>query len=324
MQAQLPDSPYVGLWSRLQSFDPHELGRLVSTRRAVRASLMRVTIHLVTARDFLALRPLTQPIIERAFGRTDFGKSLAGLDVDEVVAAGRALLLEQPLTRADLGRLLAEQWPDRDPISLATAVTWLTPLVQVPPRGVWRQSGRPTWALADSWLGRSLDAKPSVDKMVLRYLRAFGPASVADATAWSRLTGLREVFERLRGKLETFRDENGRELFDVPDAVLPDADTPAPPRFLHDYDNVLLGHADRSRVFSPEHRGTVIGAPTVLVDGFVRATWKAERKRGTATLTIRPLTRLGKAEREAVIEEASRLAEFLEPDGEHDVRFVTD
>jgi hypothetical protein len=322
MQAQVPGSPYVGLWSRIEAFDPNVLGRLVETRRAVRLSLMRVTLHLATARDALALRALIQPMMTRSFATTDFGRNVAGVDMRELLAAGRALLSDQPLSRIELGRQLAERFPGHDPLSLASAVVWSTPLVQVPPRGVWGRTGRPMWTSLESWLGRPLSAKPNVDAMVLRYLRAFGPATVGDAHAWSRLNGLREVFERLRPKLRTFTDEHGRELFDIRNGALPSPDTPAPPRFLPEYDNVLIGHADRSRIFL-DNRSRIIGRPTVLIDGFVRATWKIERKRDSAALTIRPITRLGEGERGPVVEEGRRLAQFLAPDAEHDVRITS-
>jgi hypothetical protein len=304
MQAQVPDTPYTALWSRLKRFDPHELGSLIESGRAVRGSLMRVTLHLATARDFAALRPLIQPVMTAGFARTDAGLRSAGVDDDELLEHGSRLVAEQPRTRTELGRLLAEKWPGYDPLALASAVIWRLPMVQIPPRGVWGKRGNPTWA----HVGFPLDAEPDIDSMVLRYLRAFGPATVADASAWSRLTRLREVFERLRPTLRTFRDEQGRELFDVEDAPRPAEETPAPPRFLPEYDNVLIGHADRSRVFLDD-RKRIIGTRTVLVDGFVRATWAVERKRGLVVTPLEP-----PRHKDAIEQEGLALLDFLGAD----------
>ena len=309
MQAQVPNSPYVGLWTRLEGFQPNELADLINSRRAVRLGLMRNTIHLVTARDSLAQRPLYQSLFDRGWQTSHFGRNLVGIDISAVIAEATALMKERPRTFAELGKLLQRRWPERDATSLAYAIRYLVPIVQVPPRGIWGKSAQPTWTSTDLWLGRSLAANPSIDRLVVRYLTAFGPATVADVSAWSGLTGLREVVERLRPKLRTFRDERGRELFDVPDGPLPDPDTPAPPRFLPEYDNILIGHADRTRVIDHAYR-YVIFAGTLLVDGFVQGTWTIKRERNAATLTIEPLRRLTNTDRTAVAEEGERLLNF--------------
>jgi Winged helix DNA-binding domain len=181
--------------------------------------------------------------------------------------------------------------------------------------------------LAESWLGRPLPAAPSPEGMVERYLAAFGPASVNDLQAWSGLTRLREPVERLGAALRPFRDEHGRQLYDLPDAPRPDPDTPAPPRFLPAFDNLLLAHADRSRVMTAKHRRRVsygaVVEPTVLVDGRVVAVWRVAREHGAAVLEVELLTRLSGADRTAVAEEGMRLLDFAAADAAgHDVRFA--
>jgi hypothetical protein len=323
MQAQVPNSPYVGLWTRLEGFQPDELADLINTRRAVRLGLMRNTIHLVTARDALAQRPLYQSLFERAWQTTHFGRNLVGIDIRAVIAKANALMDEKPRTFSELGVLLHQHWPDRDATSLAYAIRYLVPIVQVPPRGIWGKSAQPTWTSTDLWLGRPPKTKPSIDKLIPRYLAAFGPASVADMSSWSGLTGLRAVVDRLRPQLRTFRDEGGRELFDIPDGPLPDSKTPAPPRFLPEFDNLLIGHHDRTRVIDHAYR-YVIFIGTLLVDGFVQGTWVIKRQRDTATLTIEPLRRLSATDRKAVVEEGERLLDFAASEAtRRDVRITT-
>jgi hypothetical protein len=326
MQAQVPMDPYIGLWTRLKSFDPVELSDLLTSRNAVRASLMRATIHLVTARDMRTLRPLMEPVIQRMFWTgSPFGRAIKGVDTEALVAMVRVLIEERPRTRAELRPLLAERWPDHDSDALS-AIGYLLPVVQVPPRGVWGQSGQATWTTAESWLDRPLDPEPSIDDLVMRYLAGYGPAAVMDIQAWCGLTKLKEVVERLRPGLREYRDESGRELFDVPDAPLPDADVPAPVRFLPEYDNSLLGYKDRTRMIGTEARrrldSDILGNfSTFLVDGFVAGRWKLAHERGAARITIEPVMRLSASDRAGLIDEGSRLAAFLVPDADtHDVR----
>ena len=316
-QAQEPPDPYVGLWSRLEGFDLAELGALIEDRHAVRASMMRATIHLITARDALRLRPLMSTVLERSFrSGSPFGRRLRGVDLDEVIAVGRASIEERPRTRAELVALFSERWPDADADAMGYAVQYLVPLVQVPPRGVWGRKGRATWATMEGWLGASLVDGSSIDDLVRRYLGAFGPATVMDMQAWCGLTRLREIFERLRPELRIDRNQAGRELFDLPDAPRPDPDTPAPPRFLPSYDNVTLGHADRTRIVSDELRREIMASAgmrptsTFLVDGTGAGTWSIGRDGENATLTIQPARRLTKRDRSALTEEAARMLEF--------------
>nr|WP_225937545.1 winged helix DNA-binding domain-containing protein [Myxococcus sp. RHSTA-1-4] len=329
LQAQSPNPPYYGLWTRLEGFRQEELATLLLERQVVRIVLMRGTIHLVTADDARRLRPLVQPMMERTLlAHATYGRSIAGLDLDALVAAGRALVEEEPRTMTELGALLAERWPDRDPNSLAQTLRGFAPLVQVPPRGIWGVGGQTRCTTLESWLGRPLDSSMSLEDLVLRYLAAFGPATAQDVQTWSGLTRLSETLEGLRPRLRTFRDEQGRELFDLPDAPRPDPDTPAPVRFLPEFDNVLVSHDDRTRVISDEDRkriatrnGMVPGG--LLVDGFFRGVWKLRQSRGTATLLIEPYKRLSAQERAAVEEEGKQLLDFAAADAKaRDLQFA--
>jgi hypothetical protein len=326
MQAQVPGNPYIALWSRLDGFQPEQLSDLIAERRAVRTTVMRTTIHLVSADDCLKLRPLMRPIMVQTLANTAWGRNIAGIKTAELIAAGRSLLDDQPLTRVELGARLKEQWPDRDAASLAWAISYLVPVVQVPPRGLWGKSGEARLTTVEAWLGRSLVSNASLDDMVLRYLAAFGPATVADIRVWSRLTGLRAIIERLRPRLVTFCDERGREIFDFPDAPRPDPETPAPPRFLPEYDNILLSHDYRGRIVPDNHglsmpagRGGELGS--LLVDGFLGGMWRITRERGKATLVIEPGGSWTRADRAAVTDEGARLLAFVAADArDHDIR----
>lgn len=316
LQAQNPPSPYLALAARLSRFDPASLSALVADRAAVRLALMRSTIHLVSARDALALRPVVQPASTRAIlPGGPWSKPLAGLEHAPLAAAARALVDEQPRTVAELGKLLAARFPDRDPPALAQGARALLPLVQVPPRGMWRRPGAPRVTTAERYLGAPLAADASPDALLLRYLAAFGPASPADAQTWSGLGNLREAFERLRPRLLVFRDERGRELYDLPGAPRPSERTAAPVRLLPDYDNLLLSHADRTRVIDDATRRALavpngVAPGTVLVDGFVRGSWKL----GDAALVLTPLADWSRAERAAAVAEGEGLLALLAPD----------
>lgn len=318
LQAQAPNPPYIGLWTRLESFRHEELSDLIVNRQAVRIALMRSTIHLVTARDCLAFRPVLQPLLERALIGS-YGKRLAGVDITSLAAAGRTLVEERPRTFSELGKLLLEQWPDRDPSALANAVRNFVPLVQIPPRGIWGSSGQAIHTSAEAWLGSPLSSAATPDEMIMRYLAAFGPATVKDMQVWSGLTRLGEAVDRLRPQLRSFVDRNGNELFDLPDAPMPDPDTPVPVRFLSEFDNMLLSYDDRTRIIADEHRPLVftengIIRATILVDGFVNGLWTIERKRKAADLIIRPFGPLSGEAFAALLEEGARLLEFAAAD----------
>ncbi|HSS51974.1 MAG TPA: winged helix DNA-binding domain-containing protein [Thermoanaerobaculia bacterium] len=322
LQAQSPSAPYIGLWSRLDGFRFDDLAGLIERRALVRIALMRSTIHLVTAADCLALRPVIQSVLDRGLKGT-YGRRLQGVDAGRLAAAGRALVEERPLIGSELGQLLQEQWPHHDADALANAVRAWVPLVQVPPRGIWGASGQATHTSAEAWLGRTLAADRRPDEMIQRYLASFGPATLKDMQVWSGLTGLREAVERLRPVLVTFRDEKGAELFDLPDAPRPDPSLLAPPRFLPEYDNLLLSHADRTRVIADEHRPVVFTKGTVLLDGFVRGIWKLDRNRDAAHLIVEPFKRLSTPDRTALADEGARLLNAAAPDAQdRDVRFI--
>lgn len=322
LQAQEPRDPYLALWSRLEGFRPEDLARLLEERRVVRIALMRSTIHLVSADDCLALRPVVQPVLDAELSRY---RDLRGVDVDAVLAFARDALAERPRSGRELRAVLAERFPEHDAGDLAYACRNLLALAQVPPRGVWGRSSQVILTTAETWLGRPLAAKPALESMVMRYFAAFGPATIADAAAWSGLSGLREIVERVRPCLRTFRDERGRALFDLPDAPRPDPMIPAPPRFLPEYDNALLSHADRTRFVSAEQRrafsrveGRVNG--TVLSEGFVFGVWQ---RRPDGTLVVSHTGRASKRTLTAITTEGRRLVRLIAPDAEQpDVRFV--
>jgi hypothetical protein len=259
--------------------------------------------------------------------RNTYRKRLADVDMDALEAAGRALVDEEPRTFAELGARLAERWPEHDADALAQAIRGLVPLVQVPPRGLWGGSGLAKHTSAEHWLGRPLDAQVDPDEIILRYLAVFGPATVADAQTWSGLTGLRAAVERLRPRLRTFRGEDGAELFDLPDAPRPNPETPAPLRFLPEYDNTLLSHADRARILAPEHKSLTFMLngmkAAVLLDGFVGATWKIAKEGRAAVLAVEPFAPLAPADRNALEEEGMALLRFAAADAEdHVVRLA--
>ncbi|MFI9557129.1 winged helix DNA-binding domain-containing protein [Nonomuraea endophytica] len=321
LQAQEPQEPFVGLWSRLRAFDPAELSDLLVRRGVVRTHLMRRTVHLLTAEDILAWRPRHDAMLrQRVLGT--YRRELTGVDLDELAAAGLAVMADgEPRSMAEIARAVAGRWPEPGTRALGEMlVAALIPMVQMPPRGVWRTKGGVRNTLLSSWLGRDLapspanGADPAGAALVRRYLVAYGPAATADVRAWSGLAGLPAAVASIRAELVTFRDERGRELLDLPDAPRPDPDTPAPVRFLPAFDNALLGYDDRTRIVDDAHRGlSVAGMRVVLADGRVAATWSVE----SGAVTVTPLRAFSRAERAEVAEQGQALASFLS-DGESD------
>ncbi|MFI0355305.1 winged helix DNA-binding domain-containing protein [Actinomadura sp. 9N407] len=322
LQAQEPQEPFIGLWSRLRDFDPAALSDLLTGRSVVRTHMMRCTIHLVTADDALAWRARHAAMLrQRILGV--YRREFDGVDLDELAAAGRAVLADGvPRSMTEIARALAERWPEPGPRVLGQMLIVLVPVAQLPPRGLWRTKAGVRNLPYTSWLGRDIDpldpdgSDPVGQALVRRYLAAFGPAASADLRAWCGLAGLPAAVAAIRDELVTFRDERGRELLDLPDAPRPDPDTPAPVRFLPAFDNAILGYHDRSRIIDDAHRGlSVAGERAVLVDGRVAATWKDEE----GTVIVSPLRSLSPAERTAVAEQGEEMASFL---SDHESRRV--
>lgn len=322
LQAQEPQEPFIGLWSRLTAFDPAVLSDLLTRRSVVRTHLMRRTVHLVTADDVLAWRARHDAMLrQRVLGV--YRDELKGVDLEELAADARDLMSDgDPRTAAEIVRALAGRWPGPGPRPLGEmVVAGLVPMAQAPPRGLWRTKGGVRNVALSSWLGRPVDppAPEGADDLVgqalvRRYLAAYGPAATADLRAWSGLAGLPGAVAAVRDELVRFRDERGRELLDLPDAPRPDRDTPAPVRFLPAFDNAILGYQDRGRIIDDAHRGlSVAGERVVLVDGRVAATWTVAED----VVTVDPLRTLSRADRAAVAEQGSELAVFLS-DGDSD------
>ncbi|WP_131737741.1 winged helix DNA-binding domain-containing protein [Actinomadura roseirufa] len=327
LQAQEPQEPFTGLWSRLRGFDPAVLSDLLVRRSVVRTHLMRRTVHLVPAADALAWRARHDSMLrQRVLGV--YRREFAGVDLDELAAAGRAVTADgEPRSTAELVRAVAGRRPDTAPQvaprALGEMLGALVPMAQAPPRGLWRVKAGVRHVPLSGWLGREVDppaaagSDPAGEAMVRRYLAAFGPAATADLRAWCGLAGMPAAVDATRPELVAFRDERGRELLDLPGAPRPDPGTPAPVRFLPAFDNALLGYQDRGRIVDDAHRGlSVAGARVVLVDGRVAATWTVEDE----AVTVTPLRRLSRADVADVAEEGRALAVFLSDGESHRVR----
>lgn len=317
LQAQFPRPVHAGLWSRLQTLEPGAVTTLAAEGAFVRGTLMRHTLHVCAAPDYLAFRHVVQPGVARAF-ESMAGRRVAGVDRERVLGAVRARLQAGPATQKELRTLLLELEPEGDESALGYLARSFTELVQAPSGKGWGWPAQPPYALPADALGAEPQRDPDPGPLLLRYLAAFGPASVRDMQTWSGLSGLGAVVDGLRDRLLVFAGEDGRELFDVPDAPRPDPDTPAPPRLLPEFDNLVVGHHDRTRLMDDEHRRRVSlpGArvlPTFLLDGRVAGTWRLAVKAQRATLTLAPFGRLRAADRRELVAEAEGMARFLEP-----------
>ena len=316
MQAQEPGPPYVGLWSRVRGFEAGRLAELIEARRVVRATSLRGTVHLHTAKDLLALRATIAPAIEAGILGVLRGRA-ADVDVAALVEEGRKLYGKGgTLTAKELRDALEKAHPDADVRALASVVRTHLALVRVPDGGRWGFTPKAPFTPAEDWLGKPAAKRANAPKLVERYLAAFGPATVGDAEAWLGGRGLAPAFDKRT--LRMFTDERGRELFDLPGAPRPPADTPSPVRFVPEFDNLVLAHKDRTRVISDDHRKGLTSKnlrvrATVLVDGRVAAFWRLEKKSGTATVVVEPLVRIKKVDRAEIEAEGEALARFMEP-----------
>ncbi|VFA99868.1 Uncharacterised protein [Nocardia cyriacigeorgica] len=316
LQAQDVPPPFVALWSRLADFDPATVSAGLLDRSLVRITLMRGTIHLVTAPDALRIAPLIQPELEKVPFRKGFNYgAMVGLDPDEVRRCGEEVLGDEPMSAAELRTRAAELFPDRDPGAVVQTWLYQLPVLQTPPRGMWRDNSRPVWSRVQPWLGAPLDPAYPVAELVVRYLRAFGPASTMDMQTWSKLTGMKAAVAQLGDRLRTYTDERGRTLYDLADAELADPDLPAPVRLLGWYDNALLSHQDRSRIApdGPPNTSRLLASP-ILIDGFLAGMYKVFPDKAAARMRISPNRDWTAREKIEVEAEASALLAFLEPD----------
>jgi len=318
MQAQEPRHPFTGLWTRIEGFEHDHLRRALLEREVVRATLMRATLHLMSAADYVALRMALQPPPSVAL--RVLGARSQGLDVDAVLPAASALLQGTALTFDEIRAALHEQFPDVNDRALGYAVRTLLALVMVPDEaGRWGYARVSPFALAEELLGEP-PAGADPEALVARYLGAFGPASARDMQTWSG-GAMKAVLEGMRDRLEVFQDERGRELFDLPESPRPDAGVPAPVRYLPEFDNLVLAHDDRTRVIADEHRPLVTTKnlrvkATFLVDGIVAGTWTIDVKRRVATLRLAPFGTLTKRVAEELEAEGEALLRFAEPQAE--------
>jgi winged helix DNA-binding protein len=309
LQAQYAPSSYVGLWSRLHGFDRDQLTRALEDRRAVQATLLRSTIHVVSAADY---PPFTEAVrrSRRDWWTRAARPQLEGVDLEAAAELVRERLAAGPARQAELVKLLTDKGY---PKVVWNGVGLWVDMVRVPPSGTWERRRADLYGLASDWLGPwRVEEADALEHLVRRYLAGFGPASLADLGSWAGmpLTPLRPVLERVGTR--RFRDDQGTELFDLPDAPLPDPGTPAPPRFLSTWDANLLVHARRTQLLPERYRPRIFSVraphsfPTFLVDGAVAGTWRHERGR----VHLEPFEPLTKATHRQLEDEAGRLAPF--------------
>lgn len=318
LQAQVPRPPHVALWSRLQKFDRDQLLKALHARTLVRGTMMRGTLHIMSAKDFLAYRSALQPALTAGM-MSVVGKGPLP-SVETLITAGRSAFGRKARPFEDVRAALKSRFPDAHERLMGYAVRMQLPLVQVPLDGeAWGFPADSDFALAEHWLKTKVGPGAGAGSLVLRYLAAFGPATTADMQGWLGIRGVAEVIAPIREKLLTLTDPRGKDVFDLPNAPRPGADVDAPIRFLPEYDSLILAHADRSRLIDEAHRKALVTKnlivpATFLIDGRVAGTWKIERKRATATLRLTPFAVIPKAAKSAIDEEGEALLRFVEPD----------
>ncbi len=317
-QGQQSNDPYIGLWSRLAGFSHASLTELIVGKRLARATTMRGTLHLHSAADLVGMRKLVQPVLDRMW-QSNFRRRFGDNDPDAVLAAAIEVADRGPATAGAIGKVLAGRFPTAEPLSMTVLLQVREIMVQVPPTRIWGSGHAPLLQRAPTYLPPTT-SNLDLTTLVRRYLAAYGPASVNDMQSWCGLTKLGEIFELIRGELVTFVAPDGRELFDLPDAPRPDADTPAAIRFMPLFDNALLGYDNRSRIVAEDdaRRFNVLAeyTPTVLVDGIIAAAWAIERRKGAATLTVTPHWTLRSADIAGIEREGAALLRFMEESAE--------
>jgi len=311
LQAQDNLPPYLSLAARLTDLDPYDVTRGLEDKSLVRLLVMRGTIHLLTRDDALTLRQWTRPVHDREIKVSQTVGSAREIDRGAFDAALMELFADGPLPQKALGQALAERFPGYTATQLGQLARSTRALAQLPPRGTWKGSGGVVYQPVEHWLDADLVA-PDVPEIVRRYLRAFGPASAADATAWSAVTGLAALMKGM-DDLERHEDENGKLLYDLPGAPIADAEVPAPVRLLGFYDNVWLSHAGRDRVTDPEKRKSTQGpngaaAAPIFVDGWLEGLWRVTDGRVEVATLMRKLTR---SEKSGLDEEIARVEALL-------------
>jgi hypothetical protein len=313
LQAQDNLPPYLSLAARIDDFDPRDLSQNLESRELVRFRTMRGTVHVLTPGDALSLRPWVQPALDRVSATSAQNKPANHLTNDALVEAARTLTAGGSVPIGELSAGLAAVFPDVPEPVLRHAAPERVPLLQVPPRGLWKQSGGVVYAFADDWLGSPF-TEVDLSDLVRRYLRAYGPATAADMTKWSMVTRLGPAFKALHqaGELVTHTDELGRTLYDVPDGALADEDLDLPTVLLGTYDNLFLSHADRDRIAPDDVRRRWMGpnggvGPTLFADGLLAGSWRYDGDRFEVD-SYRPLTA---AEARDVEREKERVAALL-------------